>query len=247
MGFSFVYSSWLAWMWWWHGKCQQPGSPPEKKAICCSLERHESGEPNWAECYSILEPSLRAKSMEFQDHVLWLFSLQHRLYRSSRISFFVPCRAGLRQRKLHWNSSTKVAFMCRLNINFNVYCCDMTQIYASTASQTFKAIIMQRKSLGRPRRRQRKSHFLNSIKRFYYRRRWFPMEKEKLLIFNFTAKPISLLERCYVVINRKFPLCPFFRASFSFFISCFMIREKRPARWYRFDTLFGWGSSWDIF
>lgn len=62
----------------------------------------------------------------------------------------------------------KIAFKCRLHINFKVYCSDMTQIYdymyRLDSTQTLKAILMQNKNSAR---RQENLTFY-SIKLFYY-------------------------------------------------------------------------------
>lgn len=66
-----------------------------------------------------------------------VFLLRHQLsvaLNLTSLSFLCSRLKKLRQRKLHWNLNTKSVFMCRLNINFKVYCCDMTQIYDYKAS-----------------------------------------------------------------------------------------------------------------
>lgn len=60
---------------------------------------------------------------------------------------------------------TRTVFMCRLNINFKVYCCDMTQIY--DCLRHWAAIVMQNKKLLKGEKAA-KFNWFHSIKWFYY-------------------------------------------------------------------------------
>lgn len=114
-------------------------------------ERSNSKHGVGGECYMRLEASADNKKalVEFQDHVWFLFrfSISYQSFRispGSRLFRFVsrsrkdPAKGNLIE---VWMRSSSV-FMCRRNINFKVYCCDMTQIYGTT--QTLKCIVIAR-------------------------------------------------------------------------------------------------------